>query len=259
MLRALVPEPPNAVNAPRVPEIVRPLMETGPSQDAITRTLQDIAKGMGFDSFMCAAGTNSTPSREARTYVWTSLPDAWVRLYDQRAYIETDPRIPAAVQSVLPIIWERKAFPDTKANREFFDAAASFGNCSGIGLFLRNACHAPAVFFLNSGVTDLDEHRRRRITEILGDFLLVATYVYDLLLSRVVERCLPPPTQGRPLSRRERECLQLTARGMTSRQIGDSLGIGERTVHQHFSNLLSKLAAANRHEAIAIAAAAGLI
>jgi len=46
---------------------------------------------------------------------------------------------------------------------------------------------------------------------------------------------------------------------MTSSQIGASLGIGERTVHQHFSNLLGKLGATNRHEAIAKAAAAGLI
>jgi len=46
---------------------------------------------------------------------------------------------------------------------------------------------------------------------------------------------------------------------LTSKQIGVSLGIGERTVHQHFSNLLGKLCATNRHEAIAKATAAGLI
>jgi LuxR family quorum-sensing system transcriptional regulator SolR len=46
---------------------------------------------------------------------------------------------------------------------------------------------------------------------------------------------------------------------LTSLKIGASLGIGERTVHQHFSNLLGKLGATNRHEAIAKATAAGLI
>jgi LuxR family quorum-sensing system transcriptional regulator SolR len=89
--------------------------------------------------------------------------------------------------------------------------------------------------------------------------LVVASSVHELFLASVIGRCLPPPTEGRPLSTREQECLQLAAGGMTSSQIGASLGIGERTVHQHFSNLLGKLGAANRHEAIAKATAAGLI
>jgi len=64
---------------------------------------------------------------------------------------------------------------------------------------------------------------------------------------------------GAALSPRERECLQLSAKGLSSSQIAKSLVIGERTVHFHFGNLLSKLGVANRHEAIAKAVAAGLI
>lgn len=61
------------------------------------------------------------------------------------------------------------------------------------------------------------------------------------------------------LSARERSCLALSARGFTSRDIATRLGIATRTVDFHIGNVLVKLAAANRHEAIAKAAARGLL
>ena len=68
-----------------------------------------------------------------------------------------------------------------------------------------------------------------------------------------------PLQQGAPLSRREKECLLAASRGLTSADIGYKLGITERTVHFHFGNIFSKLAAANRAEAIATALARGMI
>ena len=259
MLRALVPQPPISAVAKFAPPIVQPLVDAGACQKALTQALKGIAQGLGFDAFMYGVTTSTHPKQESRAYVWTDLHADWVRLYDQRAYIEIDPRLRAVTESILPVIWHRSAFPDSRENREFFDAAAMFGICSGVAMFVRNSFHAPAIFVLNSSVAEVDESRRRQITEVLGQVLVVATHVHELFLANVIERCLPPPTEGRPLSARERECLQLAARGFTSKKIGVSLGIGERTVHQHFSNLLAKLDATNRHEAIAKATAAGLI
>jgi LuxR family quorum-sensing system transcriptional regulator SolR len=259
MLRALVPEPPRAAVASFIPPIVQPLLDAGACQKSLTRALQGIARELGFDAFMYGVTTTTKPTHESRSYVWTSLHDDWVRLYDERAYIEIDPRLRAAADSILPVIWDRKAFPDSKENREFFDAAAVFGIRSGVAMALRNTYHAPAVFVLHSPESEIDDRTLRHITGVLGQVMVVGSYVHDLFLANAIERCLPPPTQGRPLSARERECLQLAARGLTSGQIGAALHIGERTVHQHFSNLLAKLGAANRHEAIAKATAAGLI
>jgi DNA-binding CsgD family transcriptional regulator len=46
---------------------------------------------------------------------------------------------------------------------------------------------------------------------------------------------------------------------MTSPDIGMKLGITERTVNFHFSNLFSKLGVLNRNEAIAKATAQGIV
>jgi LuxR family transcriptional activator of bioluminescence operon len=51
----------------------------------------------------------------------------------------------------------------------------------------------------------------------------------------------------------------MAAHGMTSADIGIKLGIVERTANFHFSNILSKLGALNRHEAIAKGMQLGLI
>jgi DNA-binding NarL/FixJ family response regulator len=70
---------------------------------------------------------------------------------------------------------------------------------------------------------------------------------------------LAPTSEGAPLSSREKHCLQLASHGLTSAEIASRLGIVDRTVNFHFANILSKLAARNRHEAIAKAATLGLL
>ena len=55
------------------------------------------------------------------------------------------------------------------------------------------------------------------------------------------------------MTAREIQCLQLAAHGLTSHDIGEKLSLAERTVNYHFCNIVTKLAAANRAEAIAIA------
>jgi len=62
--------------------------------------------------------------------------------------------------------------------------------------------------------------------------------------------------QGELLSDRERSCLSLAAKGQTSRDIADKLGINQRTVDFHFANIVRKLDVLNRQEAIAKAAKA---
>jgi non-specific serine/threonine protein kinase len=48
------------------------------------------------------------------------------------------------------------------------------------------------------------------------------------------------------LTRREREVAGLIAQGLTNRQIGEALVIGERTVEMHVSNVLAKLDLSSR-------------
>lgn len=66
-----------------------------------------------------------------------------------------------------------------------------------------------------------------------------------------------PPTED-PLTEREVEVLRLVAQGMTNQDIADALVIGERTVGNHISSILSKLHLANRTQAALYALREGL-
>jgi DNA-binding NarL/FixJ family response regulator len=65
-------------------------------------------------------------------------------------------------------------------------------------------------------------------------------------------------TGKNPLSEREREVLQLVARGHTYRQIGAELFISERTVENHVRNILGKLHLSRKQELIRYAVEHGI-
>jgi NarL family two-component system response regulator LiaR len=66
-------------------------------------------------------------------------------------------------------------------------------------------------------------------------------------------------TLGHDLTDRERDILQLLAKGMDNLQIANTLFVSTATVKFHISNILSKLNASNRTEALVIALEHNLI
>jgi DNA-binding CsgD family transcriptional regulator len=67
------------------------------------------------------------------------------------------------------------------------------------------------------------------------------------------------PDVAAVLTPREAEVLALLAQGRTNRQIGAELYISDKTASVHVSNIIAKLAASGRTEAVAIAAQRGLL
>jgi DNA-binding NarL/FixJ family response regulator len=65
-------------------------------------------------------------------------------------------------------------------------------------------------------------------------------------------------TDAQALSAREREVLQLVARGHSYKEIGAELFIAEKTVENHVRNILSKLQLNRRHELIRFAVEHGI-
>ncbi len=61
------------------------------------------------------------------------------------------------------------------------------------------------------------------------------------------------PSPGADLTPRERELLALMTRGMANQQIANQLGLALPTVKFHITNILAKLAADNRTEAVLVA------
>lgn len=60
------------------------------------------------------------------------------------------------------------------------------------------------------------------------------------------------------LSQRERETLTLVAEGLSNQMIAERLGIGEKTVKTHVSNVLGKLNVSDRTQAAVYAWRSGM-
>jgi DNA-binding NarL/FixJ family response regulator len=141
----------------------------------------------------------------------------------------------------------------------FLDDALKFGIASGVCVPLGDEANTRVIMALNSTVREVDEPRRLAITRNLGDIVVFAHYFHELFMKSVVRLGIQSRFTGRPLSNRERECLTMAARGLTTEDIGYKLGICTRTVQFHFDSIRSKLAVANRQEAVARAIRDGQI
>ena len=62
-----------------------------------------------------------------------------------------------------------------------------------------------------------------------------------------------------PLSKREREILQMVANGATTKEVARDLGISPHTVKTHLERIFEKLGANDRAQAVAIAIRTGLV
>ena len=235
------------------------LVNAAESDVPLEPIMAEIVRGFGFDSFLYAMTTVSRPDRESKAYCWTNLPPEWVAAYDANAYVEVDPRITQTADRTTPFVWDSATLTRDPKVRRFLQHASRYGVRSGVACAFCDPSRARMGFMFNSSITPVSRERMREIHAQLGTLMLFSAGFHDIFMTRFVQRGYAPIHKGQPLSPRERQCLTLAAKGMTSGDIGLKLGIAERTANFHFCNILSKLDVLNRKEAIAKAIATGAI
>jgi len=227
---------------PSAPAVIVPLVEAAAHGTDLVSAVTTIVRSLAFDTFMYGLTTVYRPGHDSFAYVFTTAPQEWVRLYDQAAYIEIDPRVDAAMACSLPYVWDQST-ERGKSSRvdKFLDAAAKHGICSGVSFLLPDSNRASVI----------DEQRRALLATNFGTMLMFGYYFHELFMRKVVEAGVPSRLERAPLTKRERECLTLAASGLTTEDVAERLGIKTRTAQFHFDAIRTKLAVATRHEAIA--------
>jgi DNA-binding CsgD family transcriptional regulator len=95
---------------------------------------------------------------------------------------------------------------------------------------------------------------------VLDNDTIYETHARAFALFAAVARLRSPQGSKIPtISRRELECLALTANGLTSEEIAAALGLSVHTANQYLTNTTQKLNAVNRMHAVAKALRLGLI
>lgn len=99
----------------------------------------------------------------------------------------------------------------------------------------------------------------RAIRSIANGEAIFAPAIAQRLISFFANPSPPVPPQTFPeLTEREREILTVIAQGHSNIEIADRLGLSQKTVRNHVSNIFNKLQVADRAQAIVRAREAGL-
>jgi len=98
----------------------------------------------------------------------------------------------------------------------------------------------------------------RAVLHIAEGGVIVSPAMASTLLTDLTRAPAPAAAREDQLSEREAEVLQHVARGSSNKEIAAALTISENTVKTHLRNILDKLHLANRSQAAAYAARAGL-
>ncbi len=104
--------------------------------------------------------------------------------------------------------------------------------------------------------------KHQRFTEVVDAVRAAArgeVAVEPALLGRVLPQLRNAPESQARLTSRERDVLELMAAGKPNAEIATELFISVNTVRNHVANLLGKLSARTRVEAVAIATREGLV
>ena len=243
-----------------VPPIMVPLVRAAECGFDLVSEVEFITRHFGFDTFMYGVAVSALPDNDSCIYAFTTLPLEWVIRYDQKAYIEVDPRIADAWDRTDPMIWDQTTTRGRNlATDTFLDDAMAHGIASGVCMPLPDALGTRRLVVFNSSMPVINLARRQQIGRDLGDMLVFANYFHEIFMRAVMAKKVPPKAAGMKLSARELECLRLAANGLTTEIIAKKLGIAASTAQFHFNSIRSKLAAANRQEAIARAIKEGLI
>ncbi|MEA3119177.1 MAG: LuxR family transcriptional regulator, quorum-sensing system regulator SolR [Paraburkholderia sp.] len=208
-----------------------------------------IAKKLGFE-YCCYGIRVPLPVSDPAVAIFDTYPEGWMKHYQDQKFIDVDPTVREGMSNTGLIVW-----PEATANApRLWADAREFGLRVGVA---HSSWAARGVF----GLLTL-ARSGERLTDAEHDMLAFqASWLANLshaLMSEFLVQKLAPESRVE-LTPRECEVLCWTGEGKTASEIGRILAISERTVNFHVNNVLLKLNATNKVQAVVKAIAMGLL
>jgi len=214
------------------------------------KRITTFAERLGF-GYCCYGIRMPLPVSNPAVKIFDTYPAGWMSHYRANGFLEIDPIVRAGMRRTDLIAWPR-AMSD-EAPRLWSDAR-DFGIKVGVA-------HSSWTVHGAFGLLTMSRNADTLTPAEIEALQVPANWLANLCHMRMgqfLHGKLAPETSI-TLTAREREVLCWTGEGKTSYEIGKILNISERTVNFHVNNVLSKLAATNKVQAVVKAIATGLI
>jgi LuxR family transcriptional regulator, quorum-sensing system regulator SolR len=207
-------------------------------------------KRLGFE-YCCYGIRVPLPVSKPAVAIFDTYPEGWMARYQEMSYLDIDSTVRDGARTTNMIVW-----PDADSADEprLWNDARDHGLAVGVA---QSSWAARGVF----GLLTIARHADRLTPAEINMLTLQTNWLANLshsLMSRFLVPKLAPEANV-TLTQREREVLCWTGEGKTACEIGQILSISERTVNFHVNNILDKLAATNKVQAVVKAIAMGLI
>lgn len=182
-----------------------------------------------------------------------SFPQTWLFQYWKNGYGKVDPVLHELVRSNHTQVWNRVyAKVKTEKGKEFLEAAAAYGLVDGVTTGSLDSSCGVATFFAFAGKKPVEDDRYVSILSYLGQHLHLALLRSASKSSTSTDNCVAS------LSPREVTILNWIKDGKTNGEIGQIIGLTERTVRFHVESIFAKLDVSSRTQAVAVAVQHGL-
>ncbi|OHV18765.1 MULTISPECIES: helix-turn-helix transcriptional regulator [Rhizobium] len=205
-------------------------------------------------SHMVLHVTRSSGAADSNPLLMLTYPPEWVKQYRDRDYFSIDPVVRLGRRGFLPVEWSASKWDSGRAYG-FFKEAMAFGiGRQGVTLPVRGPQGERSLFTVTSNHPDA--YWRQFRMDSMRDLQFLAHHLHDraMVLSGLREIADFPQ-----LSRRELQCLEMTASGLMAKQICARLSISVSAVQLYLASARRKLTVATTSEAVARATALELI
>ncbi|OAF20207.1 transcriptional regulator [Bradyrhizobium neotropicale] len=211
------------------------LLSAAEYADGFSEAMAVTATALGLSHFAYLA----MPRRRGkRPLVISTYPVDWVSHYVRSSYERLDPIITLALESTEPFKWglDLPSKPLSAAQQRFLHEAAQFGISLGFTVPLHDEDGAVAA------LTFAANQRRPQFERCVDLQAPVLQLMARCFHWQVRRKLLQEVTiDGIPLSPRELDCLGWAARGKTTWEIGQILGISRNTAAYYLNSARNKL------------------
>lgn len=219
--------------------------------------LRRTIEALGFTVFDYGFGIANTPRptsvMDISLHHYTASA-SWENRYFELGYVNCDYCTRRTLTQLAPHMYSETNLegPIDPVRRQMLGEIEDNGINSGLAIPLHMLGNRFGLLHLGSPLRGAEFERLDRETRP------VATLIAQIFHDRMIRDHWPAP-EPMALSPREREVLQWASQGKTAWEIGEILTISERTVKKHIGSAMQRLGASTRTQAVAKAAAAGLI